>query len=393
MYKIKWPGRSLNYDNSDINAVTNVMTSKDTLTQGEYLKEFEKKFAEYHSISNVFATSNAVSALDLICLTMDIKHDDEIIIPAHTYCATAIPFFRKGATIRWADIDDKTFLISAESIKSLINKKTKAIVIVHLYGSAAEMKDIVKIAQDNNITLIEDCAQALGAKYNEKIVGTFGDYSIWSFQSQKNISTLGEGGMLYVKDDNIAQKIPGIRHNGHKPFENNRENYWTPAMVNVTQDIDGVWPMNYCLTEVQCALGSNLLSRINVINEKRIKIAEEIINALKSFEELSFQHIPSYITSTRHLLPARWRPNKSRDQFMKIMSQKYSIQMITQYYPLNRYELFEDKKTTTQNLENTNKFFDNMVSFPFSLTMSNSDFDYMIESCIKTIEELKTNNV
>ena len=117
----------------------------------------------------------------------DIQPGDEVIIPGHTYCATAIPFGRQGATIKWADIDPDTFEVSAESVRSLISEKTKAIIVVHLYGLMCDVETIADIAKENDIMLVEDCAQALGASYKGQKCGNFGDISLYSFQSQKNI--------------------------------------------------------------------------------------------------------------------------------------------------------------------------------------------------------------
>ena len=109
-------------------------------------------------------------------------------MPAHTWCATAISYARFGGKIKWADIDPETLVISLESIRKLVTKKTKAIVIVHLYGMPANMNEIMRFAKKKNLIVIEDCAQSLGASINKKKTGTYGDLSIFSFQSNKNIT-------------------------------------------------------------------------------------------------------------------------------------------------------------------------------------------------------------
>ena len=122
---------------------------------------------------------------------------------------------------------------------------------------------------------MEDCAQAPGASINGQKVGTFGDFGCFSFHGAKNMTTLGEGGMLTVKSDVDAALVPGIRHNSVRPFTGERDRYWVPAMSNVDLDIDGVWPNNFCLGEAQCALGSELLKTLDESNDILIAQAKK----------------------------------------------------------------------------------------------------------------------
>ena len=219
--KINWSGRSHNYGLKDINYLVNIIKTADPLTQGKYLREFEEVFAKYVNKKNVFAVNSASGALEIIALLLNLKKNDEVIIPAHTYCASAIPFARQEAKIIWADIDFNTRVVDLEDIKRKITSKTKAILIVHLYGYACDFREIVSFCRKRKIKIIEDCAQSLGAEIQNKKVGILGDFSCYSFHAQKNITTLGEGGMLYVKDKTLALKIPGLRHNGHCKYNFN----------------------------------------------------------------------------------------------------------------------------------------------------------------------------
>ena len=162
--KINWSGRSHSYSNKDINYLVKIIKTADPLTQGKYLKEFEYVFSKYIKKRNVFAVSSAAAALEIISLLLKLKKGDEVIIPAHTYCASAIPFARQGAKIIWADIDFNTRVVDIKDIKNKISKKTKAIVIVHLYGYACDFRGIIEFCKKKNIKIIEDCAQSLGAE-------------------------------------------------------------------------------------------------------------------------------------------------------------------------------------------------------------------------------------
>jgi len=379
-HKIEWSGRSIEYTKDEIDTIVNVAKNADPLTQGEYLSRFEDCLKKTLSVDNVFGLTSAASALELAAVLSGIGDGDEVIIPSHTYCASAIPFGRTGASIVWADIDPKTFLISPQDIERKITKRTKMIVAVHLYGLSCDMQSITNICKENNILLVEDCAQAIGSKYQGKQVGSFGDYACFSFHAQKNITTLGEGGALVVKDYKKALLVPGLRHNGHASY-GEREHYWKPAMGNVDMDINGVWPFNYSMTEVQAALGIKLLERLDDLNTKRRERALKFIEEMKDCPELIFQETEDIMQNSYHLLPARYEStHKNNDDLISLLSTKYGIKAIVQYYPLNRYPLFDKMGFGVSECPNANFFFDNMISFPFHHWMSEDDFTYMIES-------------
>ena len=261
--KIIWSGRSHNYSQKDINYLTKIIKTADPLTQGHYLKSFESIFSKYIQKNNVFAVSSAAAALEIISLLLRLKKKDEVIIPAHTYCASAIPFARNGAKIVWGDIDVNTRVVDINDIKKKITSKTKAIVIVHLYGFACDFRKIIPLCKKKKIKIIEDCAQSLGAEIGTKKVGTLGDFSCYSFHAQKNITTLGEGGMVYVKNSDLAAKVPGLRHNGHCNFKFKRKNYWSPAMGNLDMDIENTWPYKFTLSEIQCGAGIVMMKKLD----------------------------------------------------------------------------------------------------------------------------------
>lgn len=391
--KINWSGRSHNYSNKELTFLRNVIKKADPLTQGKYLKLFEKSFAKYIKVDNkkVFALSSAAAALEIIAALLKLKKGDEIIIPAHTYCASAIPFLRNGARIVWADIDFDTRVIDFQDVQKKISKKTKAIVVVHLYGYACDISPFVKICKKKKIKLIEDCAQASGAELNNKKVGTYGDFSCYSFHSQKNITTLGEGGMIYVKNNLLAKKVKGLRHNGHCDFNFKRKNYWQPAMGNLDLDIKDQLPFKFTLSEVQCASGILMLKRLDKLNKKRIKRAKKFVNSLRNFKNLIFNKSFEKRRHVYHLLSAYYKPHKSsnRDNLISIMFNKFKIKCAVQYYPLYRYSLFKKINKNNKICKNTDKFYDNMISFPFHEWMSDKEFNYLINSTKKSLKILE----
>tara|TARA_B100000902_G_scaffold399348_1_gene469761 strand:+ start:2683 stop:3864 length:1182 start_codon:yes stop_codon:yes gene_type:complete len=389
--KIDWSGRSHRFKDQDIKYLTNIIKYADPLTQGKYLKKFESDFSKYIKKKNTFAVSSAAAALEIIAALLKLKKNDEIIIPAHTYCASAIPFARNGAKLIWADIDFKSRTIDLKDFKNKVTKKTKAVVIVHLYGYAVDFRNIISFCKNKNIKIIEDCAQALGAEIDKKKIGTFGDFSSYSFHSQKNITTLGEGGMLYVKDKKYAKKVPGLRHNGHAPFYFKRKNYWKPAMGNVDSDIKGQWPFKFTLSEVQCGAGILMLKKLDKLNNLRVKRAINIIKYLSDFEELNFFSPKEKKRHVYHLLSAYFLPKKNitRDDLIRLLYEKYNIKCVIQYYPLYKYDLFKKNGFNKAKCPNTDKFYNNMISFPFHVWMNEKEVQYLKLSIKKSLIELK----
>ena len=153
--KIDWSGRSHKYSKEDIKYLSQVIKNADPLTQGKYLNLFEKNFAKYIKSSNVLAVSSAAAALEMIASIIDLKKNDEVIIPSHTYCASAIPFARNGAKIVWSDIDFNTRVVDLDDIKKKITKKTKAIIIVHLYGFAVNINPIKRLLKKKKFLLLK----------------------------------------------------------------------------------------------------------------------------------------------------------------------------------------------------------------------------------------------
>ena len=380
-YKVAFSGRAHQYNQSEIDVVIDAMTSANPLTQGKYLKLFENKMMQYLGNSHCFAVSTATAALEMSAQLCQFSDGDEVIVPAHTYTASAYPFFKKGAKIKWADIDIETRVITLDTIKACITERTKAIVVVHLYGYAVEMEPILNFAKDHNLYVIEDCAQAIGSDINGKKVGTFGDFGVFSFHSHKNISTLGEGGMLTTTRSEFAKIIPMLRHNGHCAFNFERDDYWRPCMGNVEMPYLNnkmLFPNNYCLGEVQCALGVKLLDRLDEINTEKRNRALNIIDSLNKIPQLKFHRVETS-RHTYHLLVAECI-NCDRDDLIRTLANDYGIQTIVQYYPLNRYKIYKDMGYGGADCSNTDQFFDNMISFPFHHWLETEQLNYIVSS-------------
>jgi len=392
-WKIPFSGRSHKYTNSEIDTVVDTMRLADPLTQGRYRNEFERKFSNYlETGSRSYAVCNATAALELAAQLCQFDDGDEVIIPAHTFTSTAYPFVKYGAKIVWADIDSDTHVVTADTIHKCITDRTKAVVVVHLYGYMADMRNIIESVRDIPF-VIEDAAQALGTKQVMssgrreittnwyQTAGTFGDFGAFSLHSHKNITTLGEGGIL-LDNKGYDEVIPMLRHNGHCGYPE-REDYWIPAMGNVDLPmLQGKYlmPHNFCLGEVECALGTQLLKRIDIINYQKRTRAIEFIDALADYPQLKFHREPTE-RHNYHLLVAEM-VDGDRDEFMRKMAYEHGIQCVVQYMPLYRYPLYQKLGLGDADCPVTDKFYDNMVSFPFQHSLNDGEIDYML-GCVK----------
>lgn len=390
--RVDFPAVQTRLNSEEEAVVMEVIRNSPTWSQGEQQSAFEQEFTRYVGCADSLAVSSCTSALEMASVLCGITPEDEVILPAHTFVSSAVPFARTGARLVFADIDPATRLMSAEHVSSCLTEKTKVIVVVHLYGLPADMDPILCLAQERGLKVVEDVAQAPGAIYKGRRTGSMGDFAAFSFHNQKNISTLGEGGMLTVSDPADGERARKLRWMGNWPFPGDRERYWVPAMGNLVSDIHGVWPFNFCLSEVQCAVGRHLLRRLDAINGRRQVQADSIRAALVDFPELSFQKVSDGHLHAYHLLVAHFdstRTQGTRDDLIELLHRDYGIKCIVQYWPLYRSELFQSFGYGNIRLPNTDTFFDNMISFPFWSDMPEKTLDYMGDSIRSALQRLR----
>jgi len=392
-FKVSFPARMRSYKKAEIDVVADVMRNAEAQTQGKYLRQFEADFEEYTGANHAFAVNNCTNALRLAAMRCELEPGDEVIISAYTFCATAIPFGETGARIVWADIDPDTWVVDPADIERKITDCTRAIVVVHLLGMPVDMPAVMAIAEEHNLRVVEDCAQAPGARINGRSVGTFGDFGCFSFHAAKQITTLGEGGMLTCKYDEDAKLIPGLRHDGSCPYSEGRERYWDPAMSNVDLDMPGVWPKNFCLGEAQCALGSEMFKSLDEINNTLIEQSEKIKAGLADTPEISLARIPEGYRHVFHQFVLHFDGaafGATRNALMDIMVFEKKIRVIVQYYPLYRYPLFQKLGAGEQDCPVLEGWCDNSFSFPWWCGIPDETIDYLVTSLKEAIAELKS---
>jgi dTDP-4-amino-4,6-dideoxygalactose transaminase len=251
------------------------------LGQGPMVDKFEnnfrKKFAKNYS---VVATGSGTDSLHLAYILAGLKKGDEVITTIFTCTATNIPMLYMGLKIKFADVDRDTMNISVKSIKKLITKKTKAIVCVHYGGLPCDMNELKKISKKNKITLIEDAAHALGAKYDNKPIGSLCDFSTFSFQAIKHFTT-GDGGILTIKNKNLAEKAKRIRWFGIDR-KKKQQGIWKNDVYEVGY--------KYQMTDIAATMGCDSLNEFSKIINHRRKIYNTYLNELSKNKKIKCVH-------------------------------------------------------------------------------------------------------
>ena len=388
---IAMPGVQTRLNREEEQTLLRVLREANTLATGPEGEAFEKEFADFAGAGGAVCLNSCSSALELSAILSGLGKGDEVILPAHTFVATAVPFVRTGATLRWADIAPETRLVTAETIAPLITPATKVIVAVHLYGLTVDMDPILALAAEHGLTVIEDCAQAPGAVYKGRRVGSMGDFGCYSFHTHKNINTLGEGGMLTVRNPEHAVLGRRMRWMGNWPWEGERELYWQPSMCNLVEPAPGLLPVNFCMGEPNAAVGRLLIKRLDDVNAQRRQQADRFFDVLGDLPELHFQEVRPGCEHVYHLMAARYDPapsGKTRDDLIGVLDSEYQLKCLVQYWPLNRSELFGNLGLAEADVPETDRFFDNMISFPWWSEMGDELIDDMAGRVKAAVEAL-----
>jgi perosamine synthetase len=237
-------------------------------SKGPFIDEFEEKFSSYIGVEHGIAVSNGTGAIHLALTALEVKHKDEVIVPALTFASVANAVLYTGAKPVFVDSHIDYWCINPSKLEERITKKTKAIIPVHLYGHPCDMDSIMKIAKNYDLYVIEDCAEAHGAEYKGRKVGTFGDIACFSFYGNKIITT-GEGGMCLTNDEDLARKMRMLRDHGMDI----KRRYW--------HDVVG---FNYRMTNLQAALGVAQLEKIDNFIQRKRKIAKIYASFLENVQ-------------------------------------------------------------------------------------------------------------
>ena len=295
-----------NITEKELEYVTDAVKSTWISSTGKYIDHFESVFADYIGTKHASTVSNGTVALHVALLSLGIGPGDEVIVPALTYIATANAVTYTGATPVFTDSEPDTWNMYPDSIERLITQKTKAIIVVHLYGHPCDMDKINSIAKRNNLYVIEDAAEAIGSEYENKKVGRFGDIATFSFYGNKTITT-GEGGMVVTNDDELANKVQLLKGQGMSPVRR----YWF--------DVVGY---NYRLTNMQAAIGCAQMERIEELVAKKRQVASWYNELLADIKDITLPVEKSYAKNTywMYSILIDSKSETERDAFMEYLS-------------------------------------------------------------------------
>jgi perosamine synthetase len=268
--KHKIPIAEPDIGNEELANVIEAVRSGWISSKGDFILDFENKFSKYFDADFGISTSNGTTALHLALEALDIKTGDEVIVPTLAFIACANVVKYTGAKPVFVDSHPDYWCMDPAKIEEKITKKTKAIIPVHLYGHPCDMDPILKIAKEFDLYIVEDCAEAHGAEYKGKKVGSFGIINCFSFYGNKIITT-GEGGMCITNDGELAEKMRILRDHGMSP----QKRYW--------HEVIG---FNYRMTNLQAAIGMAQLKKLDKFVEKKRRIARIYNQSLKDVEGL-----------------------------------------------------------------------------------------------------------
>ncbi len=346
----------------------------DTIESSEYIngskvKEFQKSLEKYLDVKHVISVANGTDALQISLMALDLKPGDEVIVPAFTYIATAEVIALLRLTPVMVDVDPNTFNLNVEFLEKAITKKTKAIVPVHLYGQTADMEDIIQIAKKNNIAVIEDNAQAIGADYyfsNKQVkkAGTIGNIGTTSFFPAKNLGAYGDGGAIFTNDDNLAKKMRMIANHGQS------KRYY--------HDIIGV---NSRLDSIQAAILQVKLKYLDEYIKARQKVANYYDEAFKKIDSIETPFRADFSSHVFHQYTLKIK-NGKRDKLHEYLKSKNIPNNIYYPVPLYKQKALKHLVGETITLPNTESLCKEVISLPIHTEMTEEIQDVIIKNVL-----------
>jgi UDP-2-acetamido-2-deoxy-ribo-hexuluronate aminotransferase len=335
--------------------------------QGPQVKSFADALSKYNHGAYVIPCANGTDALQIAMMALGLKAGDEVILPVHTYVATAEVIALLGLTPVFIDVDEKTFNIDPTQIKNKITSKTKAIVPVHLYGQCADMEPILKIAKENNLYVIEDLAQALGADYTfsdgtVKRAGNMGIIGCTSFFPSKNLGAYGDAGAIFTSDQALVEKMKMISTHGQK--------------VKYQHDIVGV---NSRLDTLQAAILQVKLKYVDEYTKKRNEVASFYD---KHLNNVSFLELPARAKNSTHVFHQYTVKTKgiNRDQLKKYLQDKGIPSMIYYHIPLHLQKAYRQEGFGEGSFPITEQLSKTVLSLPIHTEMTEDELIYICQA-------------
>ena len=332
---------------------------------GKAVKAFEEQFGTFCGVKHIIGCGNGLDALTLILKAFDVGEGDEVIVPANSFIATALAVEACGARSVFVDCDPKTYSIDLKQVKEKITSRTKAIIPVHLYGIPADMDPIMDLAKDHDLYVIEDAAQAHGALYKGKKIGSIGHAAAFSFYPTKNMGSLGDAGCVATDDDALAAKIRMLGSYGSK--------------VKYHHDIKGT---NTRLDSLQAAFLSVKLTYIEEWNQRRRHLSEIYFEELGAIEGLTLPKIYSETQPIWHVFPVRVQADK-RDAFIAALGDSGIGTNVHYPIPIHQSRAYG----LNQAIPYAEKFAEELISLPLDPYHTEDEIRYVVGHVKKFMEK------
>ena len=343
-------------------------------SEGPFVKKFEKNFSIYNKKKFGVAVSNGTAALEIAIKSLNLKKGSEIIIPAFSIISTANAVIKNKLKPVLVDCDLDTWNMRVDETLKKITKKTKAIIITHIYGLPVDLKKILKIAKKKNIIIIEDTAEVIGLKYKNKICGSFGDLSTFSFYANKHITT-GEGGMICTNNKKYYEKCKSLRNLSFSKSFYDRFNH---------DDIG--W--NYRMSNLQAALGCGQLKNISWIIKRKREIGNKYYSKLKYKDNIILQKNKiNYANNIYWVfgILVKKKSRISRNEIMKKLLKK-NIETRPFFLSMNKQKIFKKMKLFNRvKAPNSEYLSKNGFYLPSGLGITNKQINYVIKNLLKII--------
>lgn len=364
------------FDSEELDEIKAVLDSG-WVSQGPKVKEFENNVVEYLGVKYAVAVTNCTAALHLSLLSMGIKEDDEVLVADYTFPATGHSVLYCRAKPVFCDIDPKTYNIDPSLIEDKITDRTKAIIPVHTFGQPVEIDEIMKIAKDYDLKVIEDAACAFGAKYNNDYAGTIGDIGCFSFHARKGITT-GEGGMVVTNNKNIADIIRNLSVFGAtSAWDREKSNKFTvPEFTEVGY--------NYKMSDVTAAIGVAQLQKIDKIIERKRELANYWDDKLQEMEFIESPYVNENVMHIYQSYVVLVDRRINRNNLIEKLLEK-GIQTQIGTYASHVQPVYNSNDRCPIALD----IFNRSLALPIYYQMKEEDIDSMVESIKEVMGELK----
>lgn len=375
----KIPSGGPSVTNAEIKLVTEAVKIGWYENRNMHINQFIKEFSRYTGIKYCLPVSHCTAALHLAMLGLGIGPGDEVIVPDITWVASVAPITYTGAIPVFADIDPKTWCLSPASFEKLITPKTKAVVVVDLYGNMPDMKNILKIARKHKLYVIEDVAEAMGAEYYGKKSGSFGAVSTFSFNATK-IMMSGQGGMVATNNKKLFDRFEQLYHHGMIPY--NKKTFWSVEIG-----------YNYQWTNIQAALALAQLRRIDELVSKKRQVYEWYKKQLGHIGEIELNSEIAGTKSSFWMINATLN-GKYQIEKEKIMDEfkKYGIDTRPFFYPVSSQPAYA-KYCQSKNYQKHNivsyKISPFTISLPYSFKLTETDVNYICKIFLEILNRFK----